>query len=525
VLALIASATLFFRVGSLPLMGADEPRYARIAQEMSAGREWVTPLLEGRPWLEKPPLYYWMTIPAVRLLGGTETAARIGPALCALAAALALLWLGTRVWGRLEGLLSAGILLTSIGFVAFGRSASTDMPMTACLTIALAVLLGRAVTEAVTFAQLVAGYVFLGLSVLAKGPVSLLLAAGIAGLFWCFEPKVTLRRWHALAGIAITAAVALPWFWLAFRENGFSFVAVFFINHNLARYVSDLHHHAQPFYYYVPVTLGLLFPWTGWLVTVRPRRGGWKRIGLLPRRDPAGFFLALWILVPLVFFSASRSKLPGYILPVIPPLAAVLGVRIAGLIRSGAPRSPLVCWAPLAVSAAFSAALPVVFQKVYGGWQVGALLAAVVFVPALLVFAYLWASRWRSGWTATVVQSAVAILAVALAAFPAIGRHHSTRGIARQAVAAAADGEPIVSYRFFHHTLHYYTGYRIMSDLQDRRSLEQLLANRGRLLVVTEASRLSELRQVTGVSLEVLAEQSKLRLVRLSPRDGPGGGS
>ncbi len=281
-LALVASATLLFHLGSLPLVGADEPRYARIAQEMSAAHRWVTPVLEGRPWLEKPPLYYWITIPMVRLLGPTETAARLGSALMAFIAALALYALGKTLWGGAAGLAGAAILLTSVGFAAFGRSASTDMPFTATLTVALALLMARAVGRGTTGTAAL-GYVFLGLAVLAKGPVALLIAGAIVAAFWCLRPAWRLRQLHPVAGVLIVAAVACPWFVLAFRENGFSFIAFFLINHNLARYVSDLHHHSEPFYYYGPVLLGLVYPWIG---VARDAAAGRRR--LAPDTHSAG---------------------------------------------------------------------------------------------------------------------------------------------------------------------------------------------------------------------------------------------
>ena len=95
ILIAISSGSLFFHLGSLPLTGADEPRYARIAQEMHERGAWITPELEGKPWLEKPPLYYWITSPLYSIFSSPETASRVGPALCALIAALAIFWVGS----------------------------------------------------------------------------------------------------------------------------------------------------------------------------------------------------------------------------------------------------------------------------------------------------------------------------------------------------------------------------------------------------------------------------------------------
>ncbi len=517
-LAFISSATLLFRLGSLPLIGADEPRYARIAQEMSAAHRWVTPVLEGRPWLEKPPLYYWITIPLVRWLGPTETAARLGSTLMAFLAALALYGLGRMLWGGLAGLAGAAILLTNVGFAAFGRSASTDMPFTATLTVALSLLAARAAGRGSTGTAAL-GYVFLGLAVLAKGPVALLLAGAIVAVFWCFRPAWRLRQLHPLAGALIVAAVACPWFYLAFRENGFAFVAFFFINHNLARYVSELHHHSEPFYYYAPVLLGLVYPWTGWLAALIPAGGGWRRIRTLPERDPARFFLVVWTLVPLVFFSLSRSKLPGYILPVLPPLALLLGARLAELSGSESRNrrtSAAIAWAGLVTSAAVGVALPILLQRGYHTGSGGALLlGAVTFLPVVPASLFLLKSRWTAAGALVVAQSMMVIVTLTAVAYPGMAARHSTRDIAREALSARAPGEPIVSYKFFHHTLHYYTGYRVAEDLPDAAALDGLAERYPRILVVTEEIRLPELRSRQGCSATVIGRQGKLVLVRL----------
>jgi 4-amino-4-deoxy-L-arabinose transferase-like glycosyltransferase len=517
-LALIAAATLFFRLGALPFIGADEPRYARITEEMAEANRWVTPTLEGRPWLEKPPLYYWLTIPVAKLFGPGEAVARSASAICAFAAALALLWLGIGLNDRLGGLIGGVILLTTLGFSAFGRSASTDMPMTACLTVALAGF-ARAVAGRVKRPQLWAAWGFLGLAVLAKGPVALILAVAICGVFWCFQPQWRLRRWSPAAGVAIMTLVVVPWFWLAFRENGFAFISVFFINHNLARYVSDIHHHGEPVYYFAPVLAGLLFPWSGWLPLLIPGSERWKRPAEWLGKDPARFFVALWTVLPLVFFSLSRSKLPGYILPVLPPLAFMLGSRFSELVRLRQPRtrrSLAGTWAVLALSAAIAIAAPLVFYWKYGGhWQAGAIPGACALIPAIPGFWNGLRGRWAVALGFTAIQGIALVLAISLAAFPVLADYHSARDIARQAVAMRTPGEPLVTYRFFHHALHYYTDYTIDADLPEFASLASLCATHPGVLIVTEAIRMRELEQIEYVSPTILGVQGKLRLIRL----------
>jgi len=518
-LVLVSLGTLFFRLGQLPFIGADEPRYARIAEEMSSAGRWVTPLLEGYPWLEKPPLYYWLTIPCYRIFGAGETIARLAPALCALLAAACVFWLGSRLWSRPAGVLGGLVLLTSIGFCGFGRSASPDMPFTVCLTAALSLLAVAVIKGDLAWWRTLCAYVFLGLAVLAKGPVALALGAGILVLFWVADEQGgSLGRMRVAAGTAVAAAVAIPWFWLAFRENGFAFVSIFFINHNLARYVSDIHHHEQPFYYFVPVILGLFFPWSGWLPVLVPRSvrsslGAWRTW------DRGAVFLGVWTLFPLLFFSLSTSKLPGYVLPSLPPLALLLGRRLAGFLekpdRSGAFR--ITRWIALALSLGVAIAAPLVLDENHGlEWRRTLPLSAAVLAPALFVFLFLLRGQLRRAVTATLIQGVVLVLAVTQFGFPLLARSQSTREIARQALDADRSGEPIVTYHFFHHTLHYYTGYRVAANVVDPASLTELARRHGSLLVVTEDGWVRELESTPGLAIAQIGVQGKFRLLRVT---------
>ncbi len=518
-LILISLGSLFYRLGSLPFVGADEPRYARIAQEMQEAGRWVTPLLEHRPWLEKPPLYYWMTIPFYWLFGVSEFTARLGTALSALLSAFAIFWLGSKLWSRLTGLLSAGIFLTSVGVAAFGRAASTDMPVTACLTVALAFFGTALVEDRRVIWNAWCGWIFLGLGTLAKGPVALLLAAGIGLTFWCLDERGSaIRRWHVVSGLLIAAAVSLPWFWLAFRENGFAFIAIFFVNHNLARYITDIHHHTEPFYYFLLALPGLLLPWSGWLIllvpeSVRDTLRGWRRW------DRATVFVACWALFPLIFFSASRSKLPGYILPSIPPVALLLGRCLADWIAGGKrPRRVFAAtFCQLLMMSALAVAYPLVMRRHFEmGWAEALPVSAILLIPA--IFALLFSKKGRSeaAVQATLWQGVLLVLALTHFAFPAVGRFNSTRDIAGQIAAVRQAGEPLVTYHFFQHTLHYYTGYTVLDDLQDRESLLAFAREHPRFLIVTPAFGIPELQNLAGFSADLLGKQGKIRLLRLS---------
>ncbi len=521
-LTVLAAGTLFVQLGRLPLVGSDEPRYARIAGEMMLENRWVTPTLEGRPWLEKPPLYYWLTIPVFRMAGQSETAARLGPALAALWTAFVLYWLGGALWSRLAGLIGASALLTMVGFAAFGRSASTDMPMAACMTTFLAVLAAAAVRDDEPRWKVVVGYAFLGLAILAKGPVALILAGGIGACYWALRDRWDLRRWHPVAGLAIALAVALPWFWLAFRQNGFGFILVFFINHNLARYVTDIHHHTQPFYYYVPVILGLIFPWTAWLLFSIP--GSMPRV-LRNWREwrPASLFLGCWILFPLLFFSISRSKLPGYVIPVLPAIALLIGVKVRRLDRGEARhRGAAWPWLTHLCRPRSESVFLLVLRARYGaGWLPGALIGVLTLLPALAGAVAALRGRWRAAVAATTVQGLVSVIAFVVIASPYLAVTLSARDIALAALSNRSPGEEIGTYKYFHHTLDYYTAYQVVSDLEDPAALEQFARQRRQFLVVTQEQWIPEIEHAVCCTIDELAAQGRLRLLRLTRKAGP----
>jgi len=425
-----------------------------------------------------------------------------------------------RIWGTAAGLLSGSILLTSVGFIVFARGASTDMPFSACYTVALALLAVCAAGEARRTGKLIAAYFFLGLGVLAKGPVALLLCAGTVLLFWAFDERGGgIRRLHFIWGLGAAVAVAAPWFWLAFLQNGFAFIAVFVVNHNLARFVSAVHHHTEPFYYFIPVLLGLLLPWTGWALALGGR--GIRALKEWRAWQPAQVFLWSWMAFPVLFFSLSESKLPGYVLVSLPPLAMLVArgqSRLFGVAphcKTGAAAG----WLQVLVSAALAAAFPVAVSTVYGEpWMVGIPLALAAILPAIACVAAAAAGRWRTAVTLTVLQGLVIAAALTQFAFPLIARYHSTREIARQALAARTASEPIVTYRFFHHTLNYYTGYRIEAELGGEQSLDSFAATHPRFLAVTEDRYVPDLEGIPELHATVLGRQGRFRLLLIVRR-------
>jgi len=308
----------FFGLASFGLVGADEPRYAQVAREMFARHDWITPTLGGQPWLEKPVLYYWQTIIAYHLFGVSDWAARLASAVDA-ALMVAAVYFFLRRFRRGFELDGALITASAAGVIGFARSASTDMPLAAMFTIAL--LAWYAWRESGVKIYLAGFYVFLGLGALAKGPVAPFLAGAALVIFAALQRDARLiGRTLWIPGILLGCAVALPWY-LAVQMRNPEFFRQFILEQNFARFGSNLYHHTQPFWFYLPVLLLGLMPWVVLIIAavIEVLRAWWgDGRAIFQSEDALNVFLILWLVVPVAFFSISQSKLPGYILPALP---------------------------------------------------------------------------------------------------------------------------------------------------------------------------------------------------------------
>ena len=416
VIVVTLAVCYFSNLGAIGFVGPDEPRYAWIARDMAESGDWVTPRLYGKPWFEKPPLYYWMAGAGFKMFGVSEVTARLPSALCALFATLALAWLAWRVYGEETARWLLLLLPTSAGMIGFSHAAATDMPFSALLTILLvcaAVIFGFTDNENTPilprtpwFALLLFGF-FLGLAVLAKGPAAIILAGGGVFLWALFTKRWrdAFRLLHPVA-IATFCVTALPWYILCARRNP-DFFRVFIIEHNFKRYLTPEFQHIQPFWYYVPVILVELLPWSligigafiGWCLD-KPRFCIGEKTS----------FVFSWAFFCVAFFSVSQSKLPGYILPAFPAFVLLASIalsssrrilsrmNIAGALAGGTIFT-IIGLLPIVISSRRNSfvALPVV-GALFAAWGIANLIAAgalrnanmamqLLAVPVLLLFA------------------------------------------------------------------------------------------------------------------------------------------
>jgi 4-amino-4-deoxy-L-arabinose transferase-like glycosyltransferase len=328
----------FWGLGYFGLIGADEPRYAQVAREMLERRSWITPFLDGKPWLEKPVLYYWEAMLVYSIAGVSDWAARVPSALNATLMTVAV-YLSLRHFRPRFQLDGALMTASAAGVIGFARAASMDMLLAAMFTIALLGWYGWYESGAKRYLALF--YVFLGLATLAKGPVAPFLAASIIVIFSVVAKNLRLvSRSLWIPGIVLFCAITLPWY-VAVQIKNPDFFRVFVLQHNLARFGTDLYQHKESFWYYVPVLWLGLIPWTVFIAAalLDSIRAWWsERKRSFQLENALNVFLVIWLIVPGVFFSFSQSKLPGYLLPALPAGTLLLAEYIRQRVLMAVPR-------------------------------------------------------------------------------------------------------------------------------------------------------------------------------------------
>lgn len=313
----LALALCALSLTKLPLIGPDEPRYARVAVEMSRAHEWVVPTLSGEPWLEKPPLFYWLAGSLFRVFGEAPWVARTPSVLAAVFTVGATALFGARLYGSAAGLHAGFILSTGLLFFAYAHAASMDMLLAAAATAAIG-LIGLRLLGVSGPGALVAAYALSGVATLAKGPLGVVLPVLIVVAYALAKRGLEpVRRAFSLGGLAAFGLVAAPWYTAILASQGQTFVDVFLLNHNVQRFTSTVHNHPGHPLYYVAVLLAGALPWSGLILPALA--------SIRPRERRADSFVLCWLLAPLLFFSLAGSKLPGYVLPCLPPLALMLG--------------------------------------------------------------------------------------------------------------------------------------------------------------------------------------------------------
>ena len=437
----LAYLLYFYHLGAVGLVGPDEPRYASIAREMARSGDWITPRLWGQPWFEKPALLYWMTGAAFRLGIGPDLAPRLPVALMAAGFLVFYWWILRREFGARAAWFATLILGASGGWLVSSQVGVPDMPMTAAFSAAMLLALPWIGSRDTRHLPVAAA--LLGLAVLAKGPVALVLAAPLCLGFRNVRDLVRPRV------VVPFVAVALPWYLLCYLRNGKTFLHDFFVVHNFERFTSNALMHVQPWWFYLPVLAGLLLPWLP-LALLVGRRAAW--------RDRRRLYLLAWVAWGMVFFTAATNKLPGYLLPLLPAAAALMGLALDEAASVG----------PLLTSCAvLLVAFPVAAQVLPAALATGLLKAPLpAFQSTWLVAGGVAAAAWllesRGRRLAAVLLIAAGATAgtvyLKLVAAPEVDRTVSARALWREISGRADEVSVDQIERNWRYGLNYYSG-------------------------------------------------------------------
>jgi 4-amino-4-deoxy-L-arabinose transferase-like glycosyltransferase len=467
---LLAAVMFFARLGELPLIDPDEGRNAEVAREMAESGAWVVPVYNAIPYLDKPALYFRMVALSFGAFGRSETTARLPSALSAAALVVMMFAFGRREYGERAAALAVIVLATTPLVLGFGRLVIFDMPL--ALFMCLAILAGYRAEEQEGSARrrwLILGAAASAVATLLKGPVGFLVPGAVLAAWSLVErrPRAILRM-LAPVNLLVFLAIALPWFAaLAYAHP--DFVHYGLVEETLRRYLTTKLRRTEPIYYYAPVLLVALYPWSALLpeavVVAWRSRARWTR---------ADRFFIVWAAMVVVFFSSSQSKRPGYVLPGIIALAVLVGRLLDhALTRTDGRAARLVLRGTVGVAMlsalaagalALNLAGPDRLQALldfesneFGRLQpdVGVLVAALVAVTVAALAARL----WRDVRLALVVFALPAVLFLSFG-FGTAARYaeaSSSRGLAR-AMAPLPPGSRVACLECFAVGLPFYVG-------------------------------------------------------------------
>jgi len=468
------------------LIKPDEGRYAEISREMAVTGDWVTPRLNGIKYFEKPPLQYWAGAAAIERFGAHQWTARLWTALTGALGILLAWFAGAQLLGARAGLFAAVVLGSSLMYVAIGHLDTLDMGLAFFLFGALcAFLLAHhdLATDRENGVWMHVAWAAMGAAVLSKGLIGIVIPSATLVLYSVIQRDLMLwRRLHLLTGLILFLAVCAPWFVLVSLRN-VEFPWFFFVHEHFLRYTTTVHQRVEPWYYFIPLFIAGALPW---LVVMLDAT--WRSVPPEPRaRFHVRRFLLIWCLFVFVFFSASGSKLPPYILPLFPALALLTGWRLTTI------SDRALAWqlAPMAVIAgAALLALPFVHTsgdtppELIRDFKFWLASAAVVGLGATL-----WAMRFaraaRIGWAVALAGfGGLIAFQLVLTGHEALSPSMSAYHIAQQIKPHLRPGMPVYSVNGYDQTLDFYIG-RTVTLVQFRDELDFGLKQEPQLAIDT----------------------------------------
>jgi 4-amino-4-deoxy-L-arabinose transferase-like glycosyltransferase len=507
-LLLLCGVTFLAGLGRPAIGDSDEAFYAEAGREMVESGDWLTPRYNYEPRFQKPILFYWSVAATYTVAGTGEAQARLWAALSGVGLSLVVLAAGRRWFHPQTGLVAGSIVATTFGYFSIGRLALPDLPLAFFVSVAIvAALAGTLDDDPRRSLWLAIAGAAVGCAFLTKGPVGVLVPVMVLVPIWIVERrKFHVTRAGAAVALLVAILVGAPWYVAMALTHGRPYLDSFFVVDNLERFATSRFNDPRPLWFYLPIVLGGMLPWTPLVavmapvVRLRDRRRPWM--------TPVTVRMIIWVAMPLVFFTASVGKQPRYILPVLPPLALLLAHAITDrLNRRGDARDALV-QAPAAIVGILLGAVAVALYRAR---------PLLVMVPPLFVMAAIGAIIVAAGIAlgvalaprARLVPAGIALAGALTLAGLQYGLspagHDPVQNMAALVVRHRTGTEPIATFRVFVRNLLFYT-HLPQLDLPTEQDVVDYLSSNQRVLCVISARELARIQQASNLEIRTLGE-------------------
>ncbi|MDD5427663.1 MAG: glycosyltransferase family 39 protein [Candidatus Omnitrophica bacterium] len=451
ILAVLCAYLFFFKLGDMALTDPDETFYAQTAKEMLNKGDWTTPYLYGKPQFEKPIFIYWLVEASYKVFGINETAARVPSAVFGLIGVIAMYFLGSLLFGRKAGFLSALILATNVEYVILSRACITDMVLTVLMLLGVLFFFCGYLKEKRYF-YILSSAAF-ALAVLTKGPIAIILPAA-AFLIFLFLVKDLGRLKKIPLGwcLLVFILIAGPWYLAAYKIHGKEFIDAFFGFHNVTRFMQSEHKIGSQFYYNIPVIMAGFFPWSAflpfgfWYMFKKI----WKKGYGTQNEKNAGIFIMVWFAIIFVFFSISRTKLPTYIFPTFISLALIAGAlwddfldpgKVSKFVASGVKASYYVLAAAI-VGGAIGISIFVKFDmpEIFGGVVMSSLSLVIGFAVSAVLFIR---KKYMAAFCLVIIALMMLLFPLDLYVLPDVERYEASKEVSGKLRPIIKDGEAL----------------------------------------------------------------------------------
>lgn len=339
-LGVLAAACFLPALGAYAPLDPTDSFFIESAREMLETGQWLLPMNNYAQWLDKPILIFWAVLASYKAFGVSAFTARLASALPAIALTL-LIFHHCRRYTDLRTALFASLIFLGMPLASvIGHICLSDMLLSFLLAGGFLNLFKRLTGGSLL--SLLVGYVYIGLAVLCKGPVALLLTGCVVLAYLGASSQNLGRIWqkiwalHPIVGLIVVAAINGPWYWAAAQQTNGLFTHTFFVTQNFGRMTGQVNHQ-EPFWFYIPVLLGGLFPWSMILADrwkLLPRI--WRRRLMPGKVSQLLLFCLAWAATVIAGFSCISTKLPTYILPALPAVAIMGAFGLTSIVRNNA---------------------------------------------------------------------------------------------------------------------------------------------------------------------------------------------